>query len=188
MRRWSVVLVACGGSTVVPPTNTAPVRPPVQPVIETGPEDCAARVEDWPPGNHDRYSFEDPLTQKRGFKDGKGNIVIAATFHHVYEFGPGGVSAAIDVVTPFVFIDVNGKRIAKAYASDNGPDYFQEGIARIVDDKKKVGFMTDRGEILSAPRYDDAGSFCHGKAEVQLGGETFWIDKRGNKTAPPTKQ
>jgi hypothetical protein len=187
VRWWLGFAVACGGSATPPVGNVAPVRPEVPVEVPVGPEDCAARVEDWAPGNHDRHRFEDPLSGKYGFRDGTGAVVIAPQYHFAYEFGPGGVAAVIDAKTPFIYIAPNGKTIANAFASDNGPDYFQEGHARIVDANKKIGFMTDRGTITITPRFDAAESFCHGKARVKLGSEELWIDKRGNQTTPPPK-
>jgi hypothetical protein len=147
-------------------------------------EPCEPTVEDHAAGNRDRYRFEDPATGFVGFKNKAGTVVIAPTFRFAYEFGPGGVSSAVDGVTPFVFIDTAGKVIAKAYAFDNGPDYFQDGLARIVDARGRVGFIDTRGRIVIAPQYDDAASFCHGKAEVAVGAKTFVIDKTGKTVAP----
>lgn len=148
------------------------------------PTDCASRVEDWTPGNHDRFVFVDPFTQGYGFKNGAGAIVIAPRLRFAYEFGPGGVAAAVDETTRFVFLDTKGRVIARAFAFDNGPDYFQEGVARIVDDRGKIGFVTDRGEIAIPPTYDAAEGFCHGVAEVTVGGAMFVVDRRGRRVTP----
>lgn len=177
------ILAACGSKATPPVGNTERGGSAAQVVPEAA-EDCTARIEDWKPGNHDRHAFEDPVTNLHGYKNGAGKIVIAATYRAGYEFGPGGVAAVIDGTTPFLFIDPSGKVIAHAYASDNGPDYFQEGHARIVANKK-VGFMTDRGQITVPPQFDGAASFCHGKVEVELDGETYYIDKQGKRTTPP---
>ncbi len=56
---------------------------------------------------------------------------------------------------------------------------------RIVDGRKQIGFINDRGEITIAPRYYEAESFCGGKAAVVEGGRRFYVDKRGNETTPP---
>ena len=186
MRCWLVVVVvACSGSAVQPPANIGVARPEIIGPATDAPEDCTSRVEDWKAGNHDRYAFEDPIRQAWGYRDGKGNVVIAPRFRHAYEFGPGGVAAVVDQVVLFAYIAPSGKLIAKAYSFDNGPDYFQEGFARIVDANKKIGFVSDRGTIVIAPRFDEAESFCRGKAFVKLGAEEYWIDKQGQKTTRP---
>jgi hypothetical protein len=145
---------------------------------------CEPSIEDHSPGNYDRYSFEDAKTGLIGFKTSSGAIVIPARFKFAYEFGDGGIAAAVDGTTPFVFIDSTGKTIAKAYAYDNGPDYFEEGLARIVDPRGKVGYIDTTGKIVIAPQFDDAASFCHGKAEVAAGGKTYVIDRAGKTVAP----
>jgi hypothetical protein len=141
---------------------------------------CESSIEDNKPGNHDRYAFEAP-DGRWGYKDGKGNVVIPPTLNFAYEFKPGGIAAVVDANAQFAFIDPTGKPLARAYAFDNGPDYFQEGFARIVDANKKVGFISDRGVIPSAlaPRFDAAESFCHGRAQVTVNGSAFSIDRTG---------
>ena len=186
MRPWVLcLLVACGGSkpastpgnTKVPPTGTIAAT-------GEGSEDCASSVESAKPGNADRFAFEGP-DGLYGYKDGKGRVAIAPRLRYAYEFKPGGIAAAVDNDTSFVFIDTAGKVIARAYAFDNGPDYFQEGYARIVDANKKIGFIDERGKIAIAPRFEDAASFCHGKASVREAGKELWIDKRGEPTTAP---
>lgn len=146
--------------------------------------DCTSHTEDSKPGNHDRYGFETP-DGHHGYKDSKGNVVIAPTLRFGYEFKPGGIAAVVDANAQFAFIDTNGKTLARAYAFDNGPDYFQEGFARIVDDKKRVGFISDRGAIVVAPQFDKAESFCGGKAKVMDHGNVFFIDRTGARTDAP---
>lgn len=174
-------LAACRGNSlpVVDNAEDAGARPAAVAL-----EDCIPRTEDWPPGNHDRHLFEDSITNLKGYKNGAGEIVIAAKYAAAYEFGPGAIAAAVDGTTPFIFIDPNGQVIAQAYAVDNGPDYFQEGLARIVANTR-IGFMTDRGKLTIPPQFDRAESFCHGKAEVEIAGEKYTIDKQGNRMTSP---
>jgi hypothetical protein len=148
--------------------------------------DCSAHTEDAKPGNHDRFAFEG-ADGRYGYKDSKGNVVITPTLRFGYEFKPGGIAAVVDANAQFAFIDASGKRIARAYAFDNGPDYFQEGFARIVDEKNRIGFISDRGVIPArlAPRFDKAESFCGGKAKVMERGTVFFVDRTGAQTEPP---
>lgn len=153
---------------------------------DDGPEDCTSSVESARAGNHDRYAFEgaDGLY---GYKTKSGAIAIAPRLRYAYEFKPGGIAAAVDHDSSFVFIDTSGNVIARAYAFDNGPDYFQEGHARIVDGSNKIGFINERGQITIAPRFDEAESFCGGKAAVREGDQRLYIDKRGQPTSPPAE-
>jgi hypothetical protein len=175
------VLAACGAQPrpeQVGNTTTVSLSADAAPAT---PDDvvCGSEIEDHPPGNHDRFKFEDPATGLFGFKNAAGVVVIQPTYHAVYEFGPGGVSAAIDGKTPFVYLAPSGAVLAKAYAFDNGPDYFQEGMARIVDPAGKIGFIDNRGTIVIPPRFDEASGFCHGRAEVVEAGVTHVIDRTG---------
>jgi hypothetical protein len=186
MRAACLILVwACGGKTTpAPPSNLQRGDPPAKPAVEN----CEPHSSGWKPGNHDRFSFEDSKSGKYGYKDRGGKVVIPATFTAAYEFSPHGLAGVVVEVktgSPFQFIDPSGNPRARAYAFDNGPDYFQEGYARIVDDAKLVGFIDEKGTIKIAPRFVSAAPFCRGKAEVELDDGTFFIDKQGTKTTPP---
>lgn len=174
------VLAACGSSSTSPvtPANAVPATPPAEVAAADAPEDCASTIEDAKPGNHDRYAFE-TNDGSWGYRDSKGAIAIPPRLRFAYEFKPTGIAAAVDHDGTFVFIDTSGAVIARAYAFDNGPDYFQEGHARIVDARGKIGFIDDHGRITIAPRFDEAASFCHGVAAVSEGGRRFTIDAHG---------
>jgi hypothetical protein len=179
------LIAACGGaaSSTTAPSNvsTTPTTPAIS---DDGPADCESSIEDAKPGNHDRYGFEAP-DGSHGYKDGKGAVVIAPRLRFGYELKSGGIAAAVDSDGSLVYIDTSRRVIARAYAFDNGPDYFQEGHARVSDARKKIGFINDRGEVTIAPRFDEAESFCGGKAHVREGTRRFYIDKRGRETTPP---
>jgi WG repeat protein len=183
-----IVVAACGGKAITPPpSNVAPHVEKREP--KTVIENCEPRASGFSPGNHDRFSFEDATTNQYGFKDGKGNIVIPAIYPSVYEFSPDGMAGVVSpkagAPTPFLFIDPSGKAFARAYAFDNGPDYFQEGYARIVDGNNRIGYIDERGAIAIAPKFTGATAFCHGKAHVEIGLDRYWIDRQGTPTKPP---
>ena len=176
MRAVLLVLAACGGAAppVTSPEPVAVALPPSEP--------CEPRTGGYPEGLHDRVQFQDPATEKVGFKTKAGAVVIPAQYEMSYGFTPGGVAAVIDGTTPFVHIDPAGKVVAKAYAFDNGPDYYQEGFARIVGADGKIGFLGETsGKVEIPPQYDDAAPFCNGKAQVRIGAEAFEIDARGQR-------
>jgi hypothetical protein len=185
MQRFVVVSLfvgaACGGKSSTPPVANAGSG--ASPEAAESTEECAATVESAKAGNHDRYAFE-TNDGRYGYKNKRGDTVIAPTLRYAYEFKPGGIAAAVSDDGTFVFIDPNGKVIARAFAYDNGPDYFQEGYARIVDGGK-IGFIDDKGHIVIPPRFDEALGFCHGKAQVREAGKQLYIDKQGKPTTPP---
>ena len=192
MRRLVVVtiLAACGGSSphAAGPATAARTPLPLVPATPDG-EACGAQVEEAPPGNRDRYAYETD-DGAYGYKNFAGELVIPARFAYAYEFGKDGPAAAVErPTTPdgkprFVFIDPSGAVLAQAYAFDNGPDYFQEGLARIVDASGKVGFIDRGGAIVIAPQFADAAGFCHGQAMVHDGKEQWTIDRRGAAVGP----
>lgn len=177
MKKYVIAIwlaAACGGSS-----SKGTVAPATEPA-----GDCTSQLEDAQPGNHDRFSFSPDDGATYGYKNGAGEVVIAPRFGFAYEFGAGGVAAAVERPEDeagqarFWFIDPSGKPLAEAYAFDNGPDYFQEGMARIVDGGK-VGFIDRTGAIVIAPQFVEARSFCHGQASVHDGTDEWEIDRSG---------
>jgi len=183
---WWIVACACGGAPARAPTNTSGPELPAKPAEIV--EDCEPFAGGHPPGYHDRYTFEDPASGKTGYRDKAGVVVIAARFDHAYEFSPGGVAGVVDTTSPsgpLLFIAPDGSTIARAFAFDNGPDYFQEGLARIVDDRRRVGFLDSTGKIAIPPRFTHASPMCHGKSKVEDDTGSYFIDRRGQRTTPP---
>lgn len=146
------------------------------------------------PGSRGLSTFEDP-TGLIGFRDAKGGVAISPRFRFAYQFSPEGVAAVIDD-DGAAFIDVHGTVLARAFLYDNGPDYFTEGLARVVQNDK-VGFVSRRGRIVIEPRFRYASAFCHGRAAVcegcqpdhsepafMQGGRWGFIDRRGRLVVP----
>jgi len=179
-----LALAACGGSKpAASVTNASSGSGSAAPTVAALPPmpPCEPRME-WPEGSHDRYLFRDEAADRVGYKTKAGAVAIAATYHDGYPFTPGGVAAVIDGKTPFVFIDVDGKVIGKAFAFDNGPDYYQEGFSRIVGPDGKIGFISETtGKIEIPTTFDRATNFCEGKAEVEVAGQRYSIDKHGTR-------
>ena len=84
---------------------------------------------------------------------------------------------------------------------DNGPDYFEEGLARALVDGK-IAYVDRRLRMRVRTRYDWADRFQHGRATVCIGcvsqrdasgehsfmtgGRWGVIDRRGREVVPPT--
>ncbi len=95
------------------------------------------------------------------------------------------------------FFGPDNKKIANIYFYDNGPDYYSEGLRRIVDNGK-IGFINQKNQIIIAPQYDFAQPFKNGYSiiakDVQYvkdGEHTYvkssqWglIDKKGELILP----
>jgi hypothetical protein len=85
-----------------------------------------------------------------------------------------------------------------AYRFDNGDDYVQEGLYRIVDPQGKIGYATKKGQVVIKPQFAFGFPFEKGEAKVTKTGKSmcvdsgcehsywesddwFYIDKKGNR-------
>jgi len=81
----------------------------------------------------------------------------------------------------FVAIDQQENILFEVFKYDNGPDYFSEGLIRIVKDSK-IGYANEHGEIVIEPQFDCAWPFANAKASVsnnckvvKEGEHTIWV-------------
>ena len=88
----------------------------------------------------------------------------------------------------------------RMHTFDNGPDYFEEGLARMIGENGKIGYVNPKLEIVIEPAFDFAYPFRNGRAIVCNGcrqvreGEHFvsqggqWgiIDPKGRSIQPIT--
>lgn len=93
-----------------------------------------------------------------------------------------------------VGINQKGQRLYEVYLFDNGPDYVEEGMFRILRNGK-TGFADTTGNIVIEPQFGCAFPFSGGKAKVAYdctlvaaGEHTtmqseswFYIDKQGRR-------
>ncbi|MBK6608513.1 MAG: WG repeat-containing protein [Leptospiraceae bacterium] len=129
-----------------------------------------------------------------GFKDKKGKVIIKPQYEMANSFSESGIAAVV-VDGKWHFINLKGEKLARAFNFDNGPDYFNSGLARILDSKGKFGYMDEKGKIVIKPRFDFASPFERSIARVCMGckidkskdehgeiigGTWYLINKRGN--------
>jgi len=112
-----------------------------------------------------------------GVKDSRGKIIIPARYRDFPEHDTRQpIQDSIIIMadghwsskeTPAASygdaFDRNGKLLYHPLVFDNGPDYFEEGLTRCVDNDK-VGFADRRGVIVIEPQWDWAGPFSYGYA------------------------
>ena len=96
-----------------------------------------------------------------------------------------------------VAINRNEKILFEAYMFDNGPDYLEDGLFRIIQNGK-IGYADKNGVIVIEPKFECADQFENGIARVALdctlvkdesdpehsrmeSDSWFYIDKKGNK-------
>lgn len=188
-----IALVSCRAEPPTAPTAAVEATPPVA----AAPIDrnCEPDVATEPAPGADRIAFEGE-DGGWGYRDAAGNVVIAPTLFVAGAFTAEGTAGVIAQDGAW-FIDRSGRRLAAAMMFDNGPDYFVQGLARIVEGGKH-GFIDRAGTIVIAPQFDGAGSFCEGRAPVCMGcrpvqrgehtelvgGQWGFIDRTGRPVIP----
>ena len=95
-------------------------------------------------------------------------------------------------------INNKGEKLFYTFSFDNGPDYVEEGLFRIINDEMLMGFADTLGNVVIQPQFAFALPFKDGKAKATYTGERktldkygehwmwqsnhwFYIDKKGNK-------
>lgn len=118
------------------------------------------------------FLYQDKQTQFFGFKNKSGKVVIPAIYSSVYTKSKGpffspttkGFSYAFEnmvVVSKdlkYWWIDRTGKILYESFFFDNGPDYFHQGLSRIIENNK-FGFINQQGVAIVKPQYDYATPF-----------------------------
>jgi hypothetical protein len=127
-----------------------------------------------------------------GYRNAERGVVIVPRYYVAHDFNAHGIAAVADD-SGWAYIDQKGEIIVRPFVFDNGPDYFQEQVARYtVGDK--FGFFDEEGKVVIDPRFDFALPFSDGLAAVcegcvfhrdgehgsYEGGKWGYIDHRGN--------
>ena len=131
-----------------------------------------------------------------GYRDAGGKVVIPPRYQVAQEFSPEGIAAVVDE-SGWAYINAAGKVVIRPLAVDNGPDYFQEALARFKR-AGKIGFFDRSGKVVIQPAFAYAMPFsegmaavCEGCVEKQeaehrsiSGGRWGFIDRRGRQVIP----
>lgn len=140
------------------------------------------------------YYFMDPKDSLIGVKDDKGRVVIPPKGAPVMYFEPG--EPITDALINLFDIDPTDNGTALSFGStynrkgqflyrplayDNGPDYFEEGLARCVQ-QGKVGFVNEQGKVVIRPQWDWVSPFNYGYAFACNG--CYW-DRSKDPEHPP---
>lgn len=70
-----------------------------------------------------------------------------------------------------ICINDAGKELFYVFKYDNGPDYIQEGLFRIMNEDGLVGFADSLGNVIIEPQFKFAYPFKGGKTKATLKGE-----------------
>lgn len=76
-----------------------------------------------------------------------------------------------------ICINDAGKELFYVFKYDNGPDYTQEGLFRIMDEDGLIGFADSLGNVIIEPQFKFAYPFKGGKTKVTLEGEQKEVPK-----------
>lgn len=153
------------------------------------------------------YYFPTADSSKVGVKNDQGKIIIPAKFsgaiNYAYdqpikgptvEFCDVSVPPKVPKLCPAVaggeVYDRKGRFLYYPLSYDNGPDYWEEGLRRYVENGK-VGFADKSGNKVLPAKWDFASPFNYGYAIVyeggwekhyDAGGEHWWIDATSKKS------
>jgi len=117
---------------------------------------------------------KDEVTNKFGFVDNLGNVIIGYQFDYAWEFVEG--FAVVENNKKRGYIDKTGKIVIDCqfdYAYD-----FYQGLAA-VQKKEKYGYIDKNGKIVIDYQFDSAGEFISGIACVKNSNKYGYIDKTG---------
>lgn len=76
-----------------------------------------------------------------------------------------------------ICINDAGKELFYVFKYDNGPDYIQEGLFRIMNEDGLVGFADSLGNVIIEPQFKFAYPFKGGKTKATLKGERKVVPK-----------
>lgn len=120
------------------------------------------------PAKAELYVFKDNYNGLYGFKDAKGKVVVKPLFDGVYGLEGEKLFSAdnpkLQHIVPvfkndrIIYVKKDGSLAFEGFYFDNGPDYYQEGLARFVKDGK-MGFHNEKGEIIIPAKFDFASPF-----------------------------
>ena len=145
-------------------------------------------------------SFTDTITNEYGYKNSKGDIVIALGKYEMC-FTDTLKTYAIVVKPNFRIVAIDRKEtiLYEVFPFDNGPDYPSDGLFRIIENSK-IGYADSlTGKVVIKTQFDCACPFENGVAMVsndcttQVEGEHsswvsdhwFYIDKTGKEVEKP---
>ncbi|MDR1830989.1 MAG: WG repeat-containing protein [Candidatus Fibromonas sp.] len=121
------------------------------------------------------YRFQDKKTEKFGYRNKSGEIVINAQFDDISFFNDG--MATILSGTKWGAIDKEGSFVVNPQYESLVYDCDGLFLAKV---GKKWGWVNKKGEIIINPQFDNATGFSGSKlAAVRMGEKWAYIDRKG---------
>jgi hypothetical protein len=143
--------------------------------------------------------YQNPASNKWGFKDGNGNTVVPCKYDGAGKFEDAGL-AQVGIDSKTGFIDRTGREIipciyesmiASSFSISSGdgleliPIAFYEDIVSLKLNGK-WGFVDKTGKNVTSFIYENISTFSEGFAAVKQNGKWGYINKTGNMTIPYT--
>ena len=123
------------------------------------------------------FALQQKDSGKWGLVDYKGDLIAPFIYDDIGGFVEGeGEYIHMIINGKCGLLDCLGNIVVEPISDDVVS--FYEGLAIIKQDKK-FGYADSSGKIVIPIIYDNATNFNFGKAEVQLNGETFYINRKG---------
>jgi len=124
---------------------------------------------------------------KYGYKDEKGNIVVRPIYSEASAFSEGLAAVSLEKggIVRWGFIDGKGKVVIPFKWGGNAGD-FHDGLAVVTEgfylDKPTLwGAIDKTGKLVIPLAYTYLSDFKNGKADAELNGKKFFIDKTGKE-------
>ena len=129
------------------------------------------------PANISLEAYKDEDTGLYGYKDKGGTVVIPCTFEKAGDFK--NERALVKKDSRFGYIDTTGNIVIPCIYKEAGD--FSSARALVRSDGK-LGFIDTDGNAVTEFIFDNATNFnVSGYATVFINGESYDIDKQGNK-------
>ena len=104
------------------------------------------------------------------FVDRQNKIMIPPKkYKMIFTENFNNFAIVVNLESKVVAINKNEELLYEVFVYDNGADYINDGLFRIVKNGK-IGFANEEGEIVINPTYDFADFFVKGYSIVNLGG------------------
>ncbi|NJL11724.1 MAG: WG repeat-containing protein [Microscillaceae bacterium] len=108
---------------------------------------------------------------KVGLLNTEGKLVVPMEYRFIDKYNRGVAKVVRDDGT-FFYVDGQGQ-----YLGEKIDDY-SEGLA-LIRKGKKIGYINERGKLITAIQYDFGTRFKNGEAEVKQNGHHFYINREG---------
>jgi hypothetical protein len=135
----------------------------------------------------------DEVGVESGYVNINGDTIIPiGKYYYCYSDTLKYFAIVLDKGKKCIAIDKEENILFEVFWYDNGPDYFSEGLFRIIKNGK-IGFADRNGQIIIEPIYECATPFENGKSKVAFdcylkefgeykrmeSNEWFFIDNKG---------